>query len=78
MYGVIIDEEKWAKMMKVIARAVIFRNEMTEVDSVIAYCEEQLLKSSERHSDYEIDSARKSPQPVSFPKDSDSGSDQKK
>ena len=48
MYGVIIDEEKWAKMMKVIARAVISINEMTEVDSVIAYCEEQLLKRSER------------------------------
>jgi hypothetical protein len=77
MYGVIIDEEKWAKMMKVIARAVIFRNEMTEVDSVIAYCEEQLLKSSERHSDSYIDSARELPSPVPFPKGYDSGSDHK-
>jgi hypothetical protein len=32
--------------MKVIARAVIHMNQMTEVDSVIAYCEEQLLKNS--------------------------------
>ena len=62
-------------MMKVIERAVIDKNEMTEVDSVIAYCEEQLLKSSERHSDsYIDDSARESPSPVPFPKGCDSGS----
>ena len=46
--------------MKIIARAVIQLNNMTEVDEVIHYCEEQLLKSS-----------RRGLQPVPFAKEDD-------
>ena len=69
-------------MMKVIARAVIFLNNYTEVDEVIAYCESQLVRKWKRNSDsyisdsYISESACESPQPVPFAKEDDSVTDQ--
>ena len=43
IHGVIIDKDKWIRMMKVIARAVIEKNLYSNVQDVIDYCQEKLV-----------------------------------